>query len=122
MMSLWIFFPNVVFPEPESPVIQKSIPLAPFRNGSYRVSHISFSSAYFMFSYRSGENPVRPPGLDRRTLGGQWGREVLPGSAGPGVELCRLSRAFPVPRFTRVFKMPGGACGVTQKRGVTHAE
>ena len=38
--------------------IQKSIPLAPFRNGSYRVSHISFSSAYFMFSYRSGENPV----------------------------------------------------------------
>ena len=40
--------------------IQKSIPLAPFRNGSYRVSHISFSSAYFMFSYRSGENPVRP--------------------------------------------------------------
>ena len=46
------------------------------------------------------------PGLDRRTLGGQWGREVLPGSAGPGVELCRLSRAFPVPRFNRVFKMP----------------
>ena len=41
--------------------IQKSIPLAPFRNGSYRVSHISFSSAYFMFSYRSGDNPVRPP-------------------------------------------------------------
>ena len=62
------------------------------------------------------------PGLDRRTRGGQWGREVLPGSAGPGVELCRLSRAFPVPRFNRVFKMPGGACGVTQKRGVTHAE
>ena len=93
--------------------IQKSIPLAPFRNGSYRVSHISFSSAYFMFSYWSGENPVR------RTRGGQWGREVLPGGAGPGVELCRLSRAFPVPRFNRVCKMPGGACGVAQKRGVT---
>ena len=53
---------------------------------------------------------------------GSGGREVLPGGAGPGVELCRLSRAFPVPRFNRVFKMPGGACGVAQKRGVTHAE